>query len=132
MADLSDKHKRFCEEYIKDNNGYQAAIRAGYSEKGAYVHSSRMLRDVKIRAYIDSLKENIAKENKIDAQWVLEKFQEIARISLERNEKGKIDAHGASRALENIAKHLGFYEKDNSQLNGPSTIKIEIIDPKDE
>ena len=32
---LNDKQKRFCQEYLKDLNATQAAIRAGYSEKSA-------------------------------------------------------------------------------------------------
>ena len=32
---LTDKQKAFCDEYLVDLNGKQAAIRAGYSEKTA-------------------------------------------------------------------------------------------------
>jgi phage terminase small subunit len=32
---LTDKQKRFCEEYLIDLNATQAAIRAGYSAKTA-------------------------------------------------------------------------------------------------
>lgn len=35
--------ERFCQEYIKDLNGAQAAIRAGYSAKSAKETASRML-----------------------------------------------------------------------------------------
>lgn len=33
--ELTDKQKRFCQEYMVDNNATQAAIRAGYSKKTA-------------------------------------------------------------------------------------------------
>lgn len=36
MAKLTDKQKRFVDEYLIDCNATQAAIRAGYSEKTAY------------------------------------------------------------------------------------------------
>lgn len=36
MNGLSDKQRRFCDEYLVDFNATQAAIRAGYSEKSAY------------------------------------------------------------------------------------------------
>jgi phage terminase small subunit len=36
LNDLSDKQKRFCDEYLIDLNATQAAIRAGYSKKSAY------------------------------------------------------------------------------------------------
>ena len=32
---LNAKQRRFCEEYVKDNNGAKAAIRAGYGERSA-------------------------------------------------------------------------------------------------
>jgi phage terminase small subunit len=32
---MTDKQKRFCEEYVKDWNATRAAIAAGYSEKTA-------------------------------------------------------------------------------------------------
>lgn len=36
MAKLTEKQKRFCDEYLIDLNATQAAIRAGYSEKTAH------------------------------------------------------------------------------------------------
>lgn len=51
--DMSHKHARFVAEYFKNGrNGTQAAIAAGYSPKTAHVQASRMLRNVKVRAYL--------------------------------------------------------------------------------
>ena len=33
---LTDKQRRFCDEYLCDMNATQAAIRAGYSKRTAY------------------------------------------------------------------------------------------------
>lgn len=44
MQQLTDKQKRFCQEYLIDANALQAAIRAGYSKKTA-VDASRWLND---------------------------------------------------------------------------------------
>ncbi|WP_198585325.1 terminase small subunit, partial [Escherichia coli] len=41
MAKLTDKQELFAREYLKDLNGTQAAIRAGYSEKTANEQASR-------------------------------------------------------------------------------------------
>ncbi|SNZ19405.1 terminase small subunit [Cohaesibacter gelatinilyticus] len=43
QTSLTDKQKRFCEEYAKDLNATQAAIRAGYAEKTAYSSGPRLL-----------------------------------------------------------------------------------------
>jgi len=43
----SEKQRRFFAEYAVDQNGTQAAIRAGYSPKSAYVTASRLLKRAK-------------------------------------------------------------------------------------
>ena len=50
---LTEKQKRFCDEYLIDLNATQSAIRAGYSEKTAYSQGQRMLKNVEVKEYID-------------------------------------------------------------------------------
>lgn len=52
MADMTEKQKRFCDEYLIDLNATKAAIRAGYSEKTASVIATENLSKPKIREYI--------------------------------------------------------------------------------
>ncbi|MBU7436505.1 terminase small subunit [Paraburkholderia fungorum] len=47
-SDLTPKQAKFILEYAKDQNGTQAAIRAGFSASGASVTASRLLRDPRI------------------------------------------------------------------------------------
>ena len=42
MNKLTDKQRKFCDEYLVDLNATQAAIRVGYSEKTASEQSSRL------------------------------------------------------------------------------------------
>lgn len=51
---LTDKQKRFCDEYLIDCNATQAAIRAGYSERTARSIGQENLTKPVIRAYIDA------------------------------------------------------------------------------
>jgi len=53
---LSDKQKRFCEEYIYDWNATRAAKAAGYSEKTARQIASELLKKSYISKYIESIK----------------------------------------------------------------------------
>lgn len=53
MAGLTDKQKRFCDEYLIDLNATQAAIRAGYSERTARKIGQENLTKPDIRQYID-------------------------------------------------------------------------------
>lgn len=75
---LNDKQQRFAEEYVRDLNATQAAIRAGYSAKTAEQQGSRLLRHVKVQAEVSRLKAQRSKRTAIDADWVL---QQLARIA---------------------------------------------------
>lgn len=56
--ELTAKQKRFCEEYVIDFNGKQAAIRTGYSPKTANEQASRLLTNVNVKKYISELLES--------------------------------------------------------------------------
>ena len=50
---MTEKQKRFCDEYLTDLNATQAAIRAGYSKKTAYSIGEENLRKPEIKEYIE-------------------------------------------------------------------------------
>ena len=54
---LTDRQRAFVLEYLRDLNGTQAAIRAGYAEDRAASTASRLLRRPEIRAFRDVLME---------------------------------------------------------------------------
>ena len=61
MEKLTAKQKRFCDEYLKDMNAKQAAIRAGYSEKTAHSIGNENLKKPELKKYItDRMKEKDA------------------------------------------------------------------------
>ena len=76
---LNDRHKRFCDEYLKDCNATQAAIRAGYSEKTAKSIGDENLTKPDIRAYLDARMEQIHNKNTADAQEVIEYLTSVLR-----------------------------------------------------
>lgn len=76
---MTEKQKRFCDEYLIDLNATQAAIRAGYSEKTARQIGQKMLSNVDIRAYIDEQLERIHSEKTADAREVLEYLTSVMR-----------------------------------------------------
>ena len=78
---LSPKMQRFCEEYIKDLNGTQSAIRSGYSEKTACEQSSRMLAKVNIQDRIAELARDVTSRNGVTPQRIL---QELAMLGFSR------------------------------------------------
>ena len=75
---LTDLQLRFCEEYPKDLNGTQAAIRAGYSEKGAGVIASNLLKMDKVRSKIEELNRSRLRRLNITSKNVLKEIALIA------------------------------------------------------
>lgn len=74
---LTPKQQRFVEEYLVDLNGTQAAIRAGYSPKGASVQACRLLALAKVQAAIQAGREALSRRTEITADAVL---KELAKI----------------------------------------------------
>jgi len=79
---LNDKHKRFANEYLKDLNATQAAIRAGYSAKTSKVQGSKLLTNANIQEYLVKIKLKRMKAVKIDANYVLQRHYEIDQLDV--------------------------------------------------
>lgn len=75
---LNEKQKRFVSEYLIDLNAKQAAIRAGYSPKGAEPQASRLLSNVKIQSEIAKAMRKREKRTEITQNRVLEELAAIA------------------------------------------------------
>ena len=76
---MTEKQKRFCEEYLIDQNATQAAIRAGYSKKTATAAASRLLTNVNVRAYIDKQLQQIHSQKVATAAEVMEYLTSVQR-----------------------------------------------------
>ena len=75
---LSDKRKKFVQEYLKDLNITQAAIRAGYSERTAYSQGQRLMKNVEIQAEIAKARKRAAKRNEVSLDRVIEEYRRLA------------------------------------------------------
>lgn len=76
---LTEKQKRFADEYIISGNATQAAIKAGYSKKTAAVIGTENLIKPNIKNYIDERLEELKSERTADAQEVLEYLTSVMR-----------------------------------------------------
>lgn len=77
---LTDKQRRFVDEYLVDLNATQAAIRAGYSEKTACEQSSRLLANVKVSAALQDAMKARSERTQITADMVLQKWWDLANV----------------------------------------------------
>lgn len=69
---------RFAEEYAKDRNGTQAAIRAGYSRATAGEQAARLLADDRIKALVQEACERVSRDVVFEAADVLREWVTIA------------------------------------------------------
>ena len=76
---MTNKQKRFCEEYLVDCNATQAAIRAGYSEKTARQTAAEILSKPDIKAYIDDLLEKMKDKTIASAEEVMQYLTSVVR-----------------------------------------------------
>lgn len=105
---LTDKQKRFCEEYLIDLNATQAAIRAGYSAKTADKIGSELLGKTSIAVQIEKRKKAQQRRTEITADRVL---MEIAKIAFaEASDAGGAELKQSNKlkALEMAAKYFGM------------------------
>ena len=106
-AGLTEKQKRFCEEYLIDLNAKRAYLVAYPSvkkEKTAASAAARMLKNVNIQKFLQELKQERESRVLVSQDDVIKAIQEIA---FDVSEKAK----DRLRALELLCKHLGMFDQ---------------------
>jgi phage terminase small subunit len=126
---LTDKQKRFVEDYLVDLNATQAAVRAGYSAKTAEQQAYQILQKTSVSEAIAAAQAARSERTELTQDWVLDRLREVtercmqheALLDHEGNPTGeyKFNASGANKSIELIGKHLGMF-KDNLK------VKLEI------
>ena len=98
---LNDKQRRFVAEYLKDQNGTQAAIRAGYSKKTAQVQSSDLLSKPMVREAINEKLEKVEEDALVTVQYIIGGLRKIVDRCLADE---TFDQAGANKALESLGR----------------------------
>ena len=119
MNELTEKQKRFCQEYVIDLNATQAAIRSGYSEKTAASIGAENLIKPEIEKFIKELQESKSNNLNITFEDVVNGVWEIAQTGMKDSDRLK--------AYDQVSKHLGFYEKDNEQSKAVTNISLKDL-----
>lgn len=127
MGQLTIRQANFCREYVKDFNGLQAAIRAGYSKLGAKEAGYRLLTHGHVKKLIAQLQDGVVKKAKLTAQEIVEGIEELAQSCALTNPAVSM------RAYETLAKMQGILT-DRVEHSGTVTTEckfyVEFI-PKD-
>ena len=106
--ELTEKQKLFCEYYIENWNGADAARRAGYSEDTAREIASQNLTKPHIKEYIEEIQKDLAKIAGISRLSIIKDLQTIKEYA--EQDKDKI------KALEVVNKMLGFNEPEKHEV----------------
>ena len=79
---LTEKQKKFCDEYLIDLNAtkaYKTVYKNCKSDNAAAACANKLLRNAKVKTYIDSLLEEIHTKKTADAQEVIEYLTSVMR-----------------------------------------------------
>jgi phage terminase small subunit len=133
LGTLNDQQERFCQEYVVDLNGTKAAARAGYSEKGAHVEASRLLRNPKVTARLSELQAARSKRTQITSDMVLLELAKLANSDLRRlfNANGELlppsewpdDVALAVSSVE-VEELFDGYGQDRTQIGYTKKVKF--------
>lgn len=132
---MTEKQKRFCDEYLVDCNATQAANRAGYSKKTAYAIGLNNLKKPEMRVYIDEQLAQLHDDKIADAQEVMsylssvmrgehkEQILQLVGDGVQQIADIDVSAKERLKAAELIGKRYGLF-KDNIDLGGAVPVVI--------
>lgn len=139
---MTEKQKRFCDEYLIDLNGtraYKAAYPSVKSDHTATVNAGRLLTNADVRAYLDERLAEIHSTKTADAAEVMEYLTAVMRgeseasvvvvegigdgCSTARTVQKPPDEKERLKAAELLGKRFGLFT-DKLETNAPVTIVI--------
>lgn len=110
MAGLTQRQKKFCDEYMLCGNATQAAIKAGYSDKYAGQNADKILKNTNVKEYLSYFQKQVD-------QTAIKSVEEVQRwwsSIIDDTEEGTKDRLKASELL--VKSKGGFM--DNVQVKG--------------
>ena len=128
MAKMTEKQRRFADEYIRTGDitrSYMNAYQSVTNENSASAAGSRMLRNVKVRSFIDERLEELKKESIAEQDEILQYLTSVMRgkindeqltvvpdgdfsAGVERHEK-RSDTNDRTKAAELLGKRYAIW-----------------------
>lgn len=126
MGKLNPKQQRFVQEYLKDLNGTQAAIRAGYSAKTAQEQSSRLLSHVIVNQAIKQGIDKRAKRVEITQDEIIAELRKVAFGGMDKlarwNASG-VQFHDSAQLDADTLANVAEVSETTNQHGGSLKIK---------
>ena len=133
---MTEKQKRFVDEYLIDLNATQAAVRAGYSAKSAYSIGTENLKKPEIKRSIEEQLQQLHNSKTADAEEIIEYLTSVMRgestaqivvvegegegCSAARTMEKAPDEKERLRAAELLGKRFGIFT-DKAEINANIT-----------
>ena len=119
---LTARQMRFVDEYLKDLNATQAAIRAGYKATTAVAaNAARLLTHDKVQEAIEARQQARAERVELEQDWVVNELRKVAQKCLPvEDDDGKPIANIVNvgvKALELLGRHQGIFI-DKREITG--------------
>lgn len=147
---MTDKQRKFCDEYLIDCNAtraYRKAYPNVKKDSSAAVCATKLLRIAKVQEYINKQLEKISSEKIADAKEVMEYLTSVLRgesqseiVVIERTGDGCSDARRMNKApdekeklkaAELLGKRYGLFT-DKLEVDGNAKVVITDDIPKDD
>lgn len=124
MAKLTEKQRRFIEEYLIDLNATQAAIRAGYSVKTANEQGSQNLAKLSIQQAIAEKMAERSKRTGVNQDRIVLELAKLAFVKI----TDIVDSHGEIKdtATDDDLACIESMKYKSSELETGSSIEREV------
>lgn len=130
-GELNARQRRFITEYLVDQNGTQAAIRAGYAKRSAHVTASLLISNANVKAAIDKQMSKMLSKIEVTAERVLAERARLAFFDVRK----LLDATGKPKPIHELdddtAAAIAGVEVaniGNSQVGEGEVLKIRMAD----
>lgn len=131
---MTEKQKRFCDEYLIDLNAtraYKVAYSSCKKDETARVNSSRMLTNANIKEYIEERQKDIQKRTEITQDKVI---QELAAIAFSNATEfasvrgNKVKIKNTKDLDENVKKAIVGIKKGKNGIEIKSADKVQALE----
>lgn len=134
---LTAKQLMFCELFLIYRDGKRSAIEAGFSPKTAEQAASRLLRNVKVKAHLDSKTEKVFDKLEITHERVMREYARLAFSDIRQyfNEDGALKplhelSDDAAAALSSVETDELSEYIDGVKVKLGETRKIKVWDKR--
>lgn len=109
--DLNTKQQTFCQEYAVHGEPKKAGLKAGYTKTGAARHANTLLRDPRIKAFVQQLRDEASERAGLTLDATLKRVQAVYDGAMEAS-----DFAQANKACELQLKTQGALQ-NTSQIH---------------